>query len=235
MRGKFNDLTGKRFGRLTVIGLHGKDKNGYLMWDCVCDCGNEVVTRGSNLVQTTRSCGCLQKERHYQSLKKYNEYEIIDNVAHVKLHNTGNIMLCDADDWEKSKQHCWHENSRDHYAFTTIDGKKVKFNNYIIEKKDGYVCDHINHNRIDNRRCNLRYATSKVNAINVLISKKNKSGHSGVCFVSATQKWRAYIYDNSRMIYLGEYENKEDAIKVREEAEKKYYNPIIEKETLPTE
>lgn len=57
------DLTGKRYFRLTVIENAGKRKNGEAMWLCKCDCGNEIVTRGSLLRGgRTRSCGCLKNE-----------------------------------------------------------------------------------------------------------------------------------------------------------------------------
>lgn len=57
------DLTGQRFGRLTVIEESGRDNFRQVMWKCKCDCGNEVVVRGYQLrSRRTQSCGCLQKE-----------------------------------------------------------------------------------------------------------------------------------------------------------------------------
>jgi hypothetical protein len=64
MRGNLIDLTGKRFGRLTVIRMVGKDKWRNPYWECVCDCGNTHTTVGSQLRKGfCQSCGCLQKER----------------------------------------------------------------------------------------------------------------------------------------------------------------------------
>ena len=57
------ELTGKRFGKLTVIRETGK-KNGAYMWECICDCGNNINVRGHELTRGhTKSCGCLKKER----------------------------------------------------------------------------------------------------------------------------------------------------------------------------
>ena len=62
------DLTGQRFGRLTVLD-RAKDKvdkhgNHSVIWRCRCDCGNITYVRASNLRPGgTRSCGCLQRER----------------------------------------------------------------------------------------------------------------------------------------------------------------------------
>lgn len=64
------DLTGQRFGRLTVLREEPqRDKYGRVMWICRCDCGNIVSVAGTDLRRgSTKSCGCLPKGR-----KKINE------------------------------------------------------------------------------------------------------------------------------------------------------------------
>lgn len=58
------DLTGQRFGRLTVIQREGNCKWGSIMWLCHCDCGGEKIVSGATLRDgRTQSCGCLRKER----------------------------------------------------------------------------------------------------------------------------------------------------------------------------
>ena len=62
--GNFIDLTGKRFGRLTVIERADNSDKGRVRWKCRCDCGNNSVVRSSDLLSgATKSCGCLTKER----------------------------------------------------------------------------------------------------------------------------------------------------------------------------
>ena len=56
------DLTGRRFGRLTVVSTAGVDEAGRVLWRCRCDCGSEKVLRSNNLQRSTRSCGCLRVE-----------------------------------------------------------------------------------------------------------------------------------------------------------------------------
>lgn len=59
------DLTGKRFGRLLVLGLSGRNASGNLRWTCKCDCGEEKIITGSQLSaqsRGTKSCGCLRVE-----------------------------------------------------------------------------------------------------------------------------------------------------------------------------
>lgn len=54
------DITGNRYGRLTVIKDSGKRKNKRILWRCLCDCGNETFVDGYSLKSSnTKSCGCL--------------------------------------------------------------------------------------------------------------------------------------------------------------------------------
>ena len=58
------DLTGMKFGRLTVIERAGSDKHRNALWLCKCECGNEKIIIGNNLKKgNTMSCGCLASEK----------------------------------------------------------------------------------------------------------------------------------------------------------------------------
>lgn len=58
------DLTGKRFGRLTVLKEAGRSKDRQIIWECICDCGNTTLVKAGNLTSgDTKSCGCLHKEK----------------------------------------------------------------------------------------------------------------------------------------------------------------------------
>jgi len=84
----FQDLTGQRFGNLTVIAEGPKTNSGRTTWVCRCDCGKEKIVRAHNLKRgTTISCGChkyaLAKERltkHGDSQKRL--YRIWWNMIH---------------------------------------------------------------------------------------------------------------------------------------------------------
>lgn len=62
--GKLIDLTGQKFGRLTVIERDGKTVRGeHARWLCQCECGKTTITLGRNLREgKTKSCGCIQAE-----------------------------------------------------------------------------------------------------------------------------------------------------------------------------
>lgn len=64
--GKLN-LKNKRFGRLVAARELKERSRRYVVWECLCDCGNRVNVESRNLVGgQTRSCGCLQKEKQYE-------------------------------------------------------------------------------------------------------------------------------------------------------------------------
>lgn len=59
----FQDLTGQKYGRLTVVSLYGSDRKKTL-WNCRCECGRESVVDAANLKSgNTKSCGCLNVEK----------------------------------------------------------------------------------------------------------------------------------------------------------------------------
>lgn len=67
------DLTGSRFGRLSVLEFMGTEA-GRTRWRCLCDCGKEVVVKGIYLTTgDTKSCGCLKREQEKVHLR--DEYE----------------------------------------------------------------------------------------------------------------------------------------------------------------
>ena len=69
---KFKDLTGQKFGKLTVIKPVGKNQKGNYLWECECACGNTSIVRSSNLLTgDTKSCGCLQREMASKTLKTH--------------------------------------------------------------------------------------------------------------------------------------------------------------------
>lgn len=77
----YTEMIGKKFGRLTVVGLNHYDKKGTeYFYDCECECGNKITVRRQNLLHNlTRSCGCLAVEwktserGHYKTVYKKHE------------------------------------------------------------------------------------------------------------------------------------------------------------------
>jgi len=82
--------------------------------------------------------------------------------------------------------------------------------------------DHINHIRNDNRWCNLREATHKINARNARKSKRNKSGVVGVSWSKSSKRWKAAISIDSGRLELGTFAKFSDAVDARKNAEVLY-------------
>lgn len=83
----------------------------------------------------------------------------------------------------------------------------------------GYVVDHINGNKLDNRKDNLRICTQSDNTKNHVIGKNNTSGYSGIIYNKDNKNWRVRIGDKE----IGSFFNFEDAMIARKDAEEKYF------------
>lgn len=88
---------------------------------------------------------------------------------------------------------------------------------------EALVIDHINRVRTDNRICNLRLATNTQNRYNTKTQSNNTSGTQGVTYHKGTDKWSVRIVINKERKWLGTFGDLNQAIKVREMAEKKHY------------
>ena len=67
------DLTGERFGILTVKERSGTSVHNAALWLCKCDCGNEIIVTSNNLrTGHTKSCGCVRRKKTSEWLKQNN-------------------------------------------------------------------------------------------------------------------------------------------------------------------
>lgn len=84
------DLTGKRFGSLTVIEPRGTDNQHQRMWLCRCDCGKETLVRGYILRHgRARSCGCIL--RYKESTRKISDIDINIRQLHYRLNKANKL------------------------------------------------------------------------------------------------------------------------------------------------
>ena len=95
----------------------------------------------------------------------------------------------------------WHEN-KSRYMHRLILG---------LKSDDKRQADHINHNTLDNRRCNLRITTASQNHMNEKPHKKFSSKYKGVCRCKQYKKWVVRITKECKQIYLGLFDNETDA------------------------
>lgn len=215
---KINEI-GNKYGKLTVID-YAPSINKRATWKCQCECGTVCEVKGKYLRNgDTTSCGCVSKERTRQmglNNKNPNKIIIENDMVKVFFHNTNNFFICDLQDLELAQSKTWFEN--EHGYARTKENKKYKFfHNYIIPNNQQIYCDHINGNRLDNRRNNLRPATRQQNACNIAIRKDNNSGYTGI--YKNNSSWVAYINYQHKRINIGSFKTKEEAIKARQQKE----------------
>lgn len=150
-----------------------------------------------------------------------NDYIKIDNyyIGYTYKHEP---FFIDEEDFDKVKEIRWHINCNG-YVTGSRCNKKIRMHRLLLDAKIGEYVDHINHNKSDNRKRNLRKCTNQQNAFNSKIKKNNKSGITGVYWNNKDKRWCAEIKINYKKKYLGASKNIEDVIALRKEAERMYF------------
>lgn len=133
-------------------------------------------------------------------------------VKTVKVRTSrGDIVLVDADDLPIVGQHSWHLNCYG-YAKSKINYKHILMHRMIMgDIPSGMVIDHINGNKLDNRKANLRVCTQGQNATNCSKRSRNKK-YKGV-YLSYGGKFRAKISKDGIDYCLGSFTEERDAAK----------------------
>lgn len=221
--GRYIDLTGQKFGKLTVIKRVEDDSESHIKWLCECECGNFITTRGTSLRRgITKSCGCLvgDKIREWnKSNKKCNVYDLTGDRGIGYASNTNEPFYFDLEDYDKIKDYYWSANT-DGYMYSTCDDEYILMHRLIIDENNPEMqVDHFNRNRKDNRKENLKSVTPQHNNWNRGMNQNNKSGVTGVRWNKKAEKWIAYIMRK----HLGTFNSFEDAVKARKRAEQKYF------------
>ena len=229
------DLTGRMFGRFIVLCQdedHVCSTNGRrsARWLCQCTCDDKTIKSvlGSELKNGgTKSCGCLAVESLAQRNQKENKKDLSGDYGIIWSTNTNEEIYFDLEDSDKILQHTWFVGGTG-YATTRIDNKSVKMHIYLGYKK----YDHHNRNKLDNRKENLWRCTSEENNRNVSIGKNNTSGFIGVHYDNSRGKYVASICVSGKRMHIGYFENKNDAVIARLQAEAKYFGEFAPQRNL---
>ena len=220
---KFIDITGNRYGKLTVLERYGYADNKKITWLCKCDCGKTSIVIGSNLTSgRTRSCGCMSGRKFDSSgIKRYmvNTYDLQSKEYGIGKTSSDVEFYFNKEDYDKIKDINWHMSSN---GYIQSSAPSIKMHRLIMDEipQNMYV-DHINHDKTDNRKCNLRIVSNSQNQQNKIV--ETNSGRAGVSWHKGKKLWFAHICLNGKLKHLGAFSKKDDAIKAREEAEVLYF------------
>lgn len=175
--GKFIDLVGKKFGKLTVIKYAGKDKFGTSLWLCKCECGNKKIIRSSDFKNgKTKSCGCIHNKKLVQynkeNKRKYN------TLPYDKVQKKLDTV------WRNIKRRCGDKNNKDYGGRGITICKEWKefenFYNWAINNgyKENLTIDRINVNgnyEPDNCRWVTQYFQNRNQRSNRIITYNGKT------------------------------------------------------------
>lgn len=150
-----------------------------------------------------------------------------DNLPNeIKLANGKGIALVDDEDYEIHGNFNWYKSSHGYVC------RKVRRNGRretlflhreIMGAKKGEKVDHINRDRLNCQRQNLRFATSKQNNQNRSPRKGTSSRFKGVCWHKSDKAWYASIKVDNKSIHLGRFKNEEDAARAYNDAAYIYF------------
>lgn len=155
---RLQDLTGQRFGKLTVLSYDHINRGGFACWCCLCDCGNEtIVPSGALKSGNTRSCGCLHAEASPKNLPPPKH-----GMHGSKIYRT----------WTNIKTRCYNPNDKDYKDYggrgITMYAPWIHdfaaFFNYVVTLEHygekGYTLDRIENDK-GYQPGNLRWADAK--------------------------------------------------------------------------
>jgi len=166
-----NDLTGKKFGRLTVLERHGTSSNP-VMWKCRCDCGTEKPIAYKHLKYGgTVSCGCYRSEVSRKSVT--HGHTCSHPVTHGQSCRAGGNRTKLYTTWEGIKQRCHNPNDKGYKNYggrgiTVCDRWKNSFENFFKDmgvKPKGLTLERIENDKGYSKE-NCKWATMKQQASN---------------------------------------------------------------------
>lgn len=207
------DLTGQRYGMLTVVSLTDQ-RNGYgrLLYRCRCDCGGERLATRANLERgEITSCGCLShRARKDLTGKRFGRLLV--------------LAVESPPDGRRRSTYTWR---------CRCDcGKIVSVSGNSLTQGGTRSCGCLQRDAVKSMFVDGTAPCKLVESRHPRSS--NTSGITGVWWDSRRQKWSAEIVLRGKKHYLGRFDSRADAASARKSAEEKYFAPILDNTSLDT-
>lgn len=164
-----------------------------------------------------------RKSQGYQNLKRsFADWvpRIEGDIAYIPL-TKGAESIIDLEDLDKVIGFNWCLSTG--YAAINTAKKRCLMHRCILNAPKNQQIDHINLNRLDNRKINLRLCNQSQNNANMFKLSTNKSGYRGVCWDKKHKKWRATIQINKKHTHIGYFDDINEAVKVRDAKAKELF------------
>lgn len=133
--GRFIDLSGEKFGRLTVLSPTDQRRNSSVVWLCKCECGNETLVSAKELkTGMKRSCGCLQKETRSLAGKQ------TTNIRPKKIGEQNRKVRSDSESGVKNISKVFLKSGAIRYRpYLEINGQSKKYLGSFVRLEDAFA------------------------------------------------------------------------------------------------
>jgi len=205
------DLTGQRFGKLTVLEKQPPRSDGKTRWLCACDCGETYIATSYDLRSgPAKSCGCGKlRDLAGQRFGKLIAIERSERFVDYSGSSRKYLWKCLCDCGE------------------TVYRLPEKLRSDVNSACEKCTAKQASAAMLEGAGFTEGTQLSKIASTRPTAA--NKSGVRGVFFNKRTGKWRASLRFRGENHYLGEYHDKSDAVKARLRAEERYFEPILER------
>lgn len=137
----------------------------------------------------------------------------------------GAVALVDDEDYDELIKFKWHVNAFGYAVRKPHSGKGKSFymHREVMKTPDDMSTDHIDGNKLNNRKINLRICSTSQNMGNRGKQKNNTSGYKGVFWSEKAGRWRAQITYKKKAIHIGLFDKPIEAAKAYNEEAVKYF------------
>lgn len=209
------DLTGEVFDKLTVLKITDeRNSYGRTLYECVCECGNPVYATASNLKRgEIKMCKSCRSQMMVIDLKgqRFGKLTVIQqHLPDGERKNRQTHWLCKCD--------CGNENITTTGALRS--GAVSSCGCLVVEKVKSLYTK-------KTAPCKLKESENP--------RKTNTSGTTGVSWDKSRYQWTAELTFQGRKVYLGRFDDKEEAIKARKKGEEEYFEKFLKEMGIDNE